>query len=81
MSRVGELLKSKKGALYLKFSNPKKDEKMESFEVQDGDVLFLKKPEDYYKGLADAGVITDEKATEIISKLPHFVKFFVEKGK
>lgn len=69
--KVGQVLQSKGGKNYLKFEK--------TVTIQEGEALFLSKPEDDINFLVEAGKITVEEGREKIAKVPSFVLYNIKK--
>lgn len=68
-TRVGSLCKSKAGSLYIKVS--------ESVTLEKDSALQLQDPRKKLEASVAAGRITEDKAAEIMAKIPDFVKYEV----
>jgi len=71
INNCGQILKSKKGTLYIKFDA--------DFDVKKGDTLVMEKKVDALDKSVENGNITEERAEELKEKL-HFVKYELHKG-
>jgi hypothetical protein len=79
--KIGEVLQSKNGGYYIKFSGKGKAADSLPLTINDGDVLFLKKPSERLDGMVERGIITEAQAEESKAKTPSFVKFDIELGR
>ena len=71
LNNCGQILESKKGKLYIKFD--------ESFDIQKGDMLVMKKKTDAIDESVSGGHITEERGEELKEKLS-FIKYELHKA-
>ena len=82
--KVGEIRQSQGGSYYIKFNNitdKNGNVKLSTLPLtlEDGDVLFLNKPEETIDYLVKSGKLTEEQGEERKRKIPSFIKFEVHK--
>lgn len=73
--RVGQMLQAKNGNYYLKFETKDK----EPIVIEDGEAIFMDKPEEMFNRMLELGKISEQEAQEKIAKVPGFVKFNLTK--
>ena len=76
MAIIGAIQESKNKQILVKI-RPHKEDPNFTLTLGNDDVLFTVKPEDYYDGLVEAGIIDAATADQKKSKVPEFVKLFI----
>jgi len=70
--KIGQILKSKKGNLYIKFEDVST--------LNDGDTIMIEKPEVEINRLHELGYIKDEELEGRLENIPDFVKYNLNQG-